>query len=231
MPPKGSKRSPSETDTDTSEMFKQILLELKQINSRIDNIEQKVTNIEDSLEFHTKEVDQLKAEVTEIKSNYPITQRKVEDLELQNLHKSVEIQGIPHESNENLNEIIVKMAEKKNLPIGTPNIDIAYRNKNNKSVYVKFLQTHVRQTFLGAFKGQENQISAKDLGYRSNSNLIYVNEQLSFETRRLFFLTRKFKIDHGYKYAWTVKQKVYLRKADNSPAIRIKVEDDLSSLK
>jgi hypothetical protein len=70
---------------------------------------------------------------------------------------------------------------------------------------------------------------AEDLGYKSNAK-IYVNELLSFDTRRLFYKARKFKTYHGFTFAWTINQKVYLREYLDSIAILINSEDDLSKL-
>ena len=93
------------------------------------------------------------------------------------------------------------------------------------------MQTHVRESFLSSFKGKDDAgaLVAKDSGYSSTAK-IYVNELLSFETRQLFFKARKYKTDHGYRFAWTINQKVYVKESLESKAILIKSEADLSRL-
>ena len=69
-------------------------------------------------------------------------------------------------------------------------------------------------------------MNSKELGFKFD-NQIYVNELLSFETRQLFYKTRKYKTEKGFKYAWTINQKVYIRVTQDSQAVLIKNEEDL----
>ena len=63
MPSKDNKsESTSEVETDKPSMFQQILSELKAINSKIDTIEQKVSEIEESLDYHVLKIDELKTD-------------------------------------------------------------------------------------------------------------------------------------------------------------------------
>lgn len=230
-PPKGKQRSGSDADTDsTSAMFQQILTELKSINKRIETVETKVNSIERSLEYHIEEVDELKAKVEVLETELPPTIIKVHDLELNTLRKSIEIQGIPHDSEEKLNDIVLKLATLKSISMDINNIDLAYRNKSKKSIVIRFMQSHKRDAFLSAFKGKHD-ITAASIGFRNCSFKVYVNELLSFETRNLFYKARKLKEELQYKFVWTVNQRVYLRKDQNSNAILIKNECELVALK
>lgn len=229
MPPK--KRITSDSDLDTSAMFQQILNELKLINSRIDNIEQKVTNIETSLDYHAQEVEELKADVNEIKSSFPTTVRKVEELEQLNLQKSVEVQGIPFNSGEDLHKIVMKLAEIKSISVELNNIDVCYRNRNKNKLIIRFLQQHKRDLFLAGYKKPGDDLTAKDLGYRDCKSKIFVNELLSYEIRNLFYKVRKFKEENNYKFAWTINQKIYIRKDQGTEAKRIKSEHDLELIR
>ena len=141
-----------------------------------------------------------------------------------NVDQSEILKGI----RENLYDVVKAIANSVQTPITNENIDLAYRNKK-KNIVAKFLQTHARDKIMNGFKAKSKTtpMLAKDLGFRSCSNRVYVNEFLLFDTRQLFFEVRKFQKRHNYKYSWTVNQKVYLRQAEGTPAIRV---IDMSSL-
>ena len=70
-----------------------------------------------------------------------------------------------------------------------------------------------------------------ELGFvGTGQDKIYVNEVLSAAQSKLFWQTRNFKATHKYKYVWTFRQKIYIRKTQDSDAININSEDDLNAL-
>lgn len=222
------RRGKSESaDNEDSTMLKEILEQLKIINTKISGIEERVVNIENSLQFHSDVVDELKSDVTHIKTVLPAVQEKVFEQEKLTLNRSIDIQGIPHHPDEDLNSIVAKLAKQRNIDINCNNIDCAYRNRTKKSIIVRFIQTHARDKLIQAFRGNDKQrMNSKELGFKFD-NQIYVNELLSFETRQLFYKTRKYKTEKGFKYAWTINQKVYIRVTQDSQAVLIKSEEDL----
>lgn len=225
------KKSSSEAENDSAECFKQILQELKQINGRLTNLEVTVNAIEQSMDSNANDILELQKDVQGLKSSIPATEEKVQQIELQNLHKSVEIQGIPHETSEVPIQIVLKMTKLKSLEITADHIDVAYRNKSKKSLVARFLQTHKRELFIATFKRSKdsNNIKATELGFKTTS-FINVNEFLSYETRQLLYTVRQFKVKHNYQYAWTRNQRVYLRKTSDSTTISIKTPSDLQAL-
>lgn len=227
MPPRKNK---SEAEDSTSATLDQILEQLKLINSRITTIEDKINNIEHSLDYHAKEVEDLKKDVSCMKMIMPEVQRKVHEQENIILNRSIEIMGIPYDSGEKLGDIVTAVAQKHQIHVDDRNIDLAYRNKSKKSIVVRFIHTHIRNSLLKSAKAnRETNLSAKDIGYKSTEK-IYLNELLGFECRKLFYLARNFKSKHNFKFAWTTNQNVYLRQKSDTKAILIKSESDLHDL-
>ena len=229
-PSKGT-RSNSESES-TAAVLKDVLAQLKTLTNRITKLEEKVIGIEEGITYNSKSVDELKSEFSIIKESLPVIKEKVEEQDLVLLNKSVDIQGIPHHPSESLIDIVVKIGEMRGTFITSNNIDLVYRNKSKKSVVVRFLQTHVRNSFVQSFQNSSTSpLKTKDIGFTKTDNYIYVNDLLSFHTRKLFFLARTFKKEHDYNFVWTRNQKVYLRKDQEPTALLIKCENDLKVLR
>lgn len=224
-------RKPSDTEEFAS-ILKEIRDELKSLNDRMSNIEDKVAGMEDSLSHHTDIVQELASEVTGIKSALPDLKTKDEHRDELILDKTVEIQGIPQNDNESLNNIITTIAEKRNCAVTADHIDLAYRNKSKKSIVVHFIQTHRRNDFLKCCKSKDasDRLTAKDLGFQRWTDRVFVSDYLSFENRQLFFPVREFKRSHDYKFAWSRGQQIYLKKTSESEAIRVKNLKELEQL-
>jgi hypothetical protein len=59
---------------------------------------------------------------------------------------------------------------------------------------------------------------------------IYIKESLTKEQSHLFYLARKFKKEHGYRFVWTRDGQIYLRKQEEQPVHEIRHEADLTNL-
>jgi len=212
-------------------LLQEILSSIKGLDKKIDKLENKVIDLENSMTYHAEVVDEVKVEVDAIKSILPRIEEKVNQQDTVMYNKAVEIQGIPHHPNEKIIDIVTCIASKIDVKLDAENIDVAYRNKTKKCIIVRFLQTHVKQNFVKSYKKTSpTHLKASDLGYQSTAS-IFINDHLSYATRALFFRARQFRKDHDYKYAWTSNQIIYLRKTESSEVIKIVSEADLGDLK
>lgn len=235
MPGNRSRNKSDATDEpEAQSVLKEILEQLKSMNGRMTKLEEKMNHIEESLSYHSQVVDELKLNVSTIQSTMKPLQQKVYENEQCLLNRSIEIQGVPYHSQENMIDIVLKIGSEIKGSVNEQNIDLAYRNKNKKGIVVRFMQTHVRNKFLSSYKHQlkdsSEHLTAKKLGYKSACDQIYVNEYLSFETRQLFHAAREFKKAKNYKFAWTRNQKVFVKKSEDSDAILIKSKHELKDL-
>lgn len=188
-----------------------------------------LTTIDDSIKMFDDRMKgvELKTDVDEIKAVIPALKESVERNEIQQANKRIKIEGVQFHPDENRARIVLKLVELIGSPSNKDNIDMTYRNKTKKNTIVKFLQTHIRDSILKMFKDKtrESKNTLQNIGYQTvTTGTIYVNEYLLFDTRNLFYKTKHHIKDNYYKYVCTVNQKVYIRKADDKPAIRIKWE-------
>ena len=74
-------------------------------------------------------------------------------------------------------------------------------------------------------------IDTSKMGLNNERKRIYINENLSYETKRLFNKANQLRKESGWRYIWTDFGVILARKADNSNVIKIRTEKDLVFLK
>ncbi len=164
----------------------------------------------------------MQAELISIKKQL----NKKEQHELVN---NVIIQGIPFKEGENMQNLIEKIGEKLDVPVGNNGLT-AYRlgrdPSKNCPIKVCFERAGVNEQMFKSKKRYE--LNTKDLGYMEN-NRIYLNHDLTKRNVKLFTMARAFKKDHDYKYLWMSDGTIFLRKDDRSKVIVVDSEMALES--
>ena len=235
---KARTRSASRTDTKnmspsdanngeiTAALLKEILSRLNSIeknvdsiNKRMDSIDGKIKSLEHSMQYHSNIVEELKTDVTNLKTTAECVQQLKEnnrDQEILSASKCIEIQGAPYHSAENILDIVAAVGRVTNIVITKDHIDYAYRNKR-KNIVVKFLQTHIRNAIILTAKQitKTTPLTAKDIRYSSSPNKLYVNENLLYKTGDLFLTVWEFQQltinSHGasIKKSMSVRRRTY----------------------
>lgn len=213
--------------------------EVTKTNKRLENLEQSQRSLEHSLEFlhnqttenvqKTKELESKVEELTLAMNSYKALENRLDAFDHADRARCLELNGIPYKKDEDLLaglEIILKHTNLPTIDI-TRDVDKIYRIRQTKRVVVKFLQSKKRDEFFNAYR--KNILDISKLGFKETDK-IFINEVLSFSQNKLFWQTRTFKQQHGYKFVWTFRQKIYLRKTADSDAILITNEDDLKTL-
>lgn len=187
----------------------------------------------------------LKEENKILTQENKLLKSKMSFLEQRMISNELEINGVPQSENENCQNIFETICEKIKCQIAKTDVievrRISPREANNKArkiaapSIVVTLSNHVTcQRVLEARKAdllKQNRdtpaepVSLKDIGFSKEGNF-YINERLTAEYRRLFWLARQTK-KIGYKYCWVKNGNIYIRKAENTPFIRITQEEDI----
>lgn len=247
MPPKGSKSSTSSANIEDDEKFKKldskldiIISQLGEFNVRITSVERKAAEFEKTFEYLSNEIGDLRAEIKELKQSKVNVEKKLDSFdslsgkvdasEHASRGKCIELNGIPYSRDENLPEGFKKIVKNLKLDYINPMLDIdnMYRIRQTSRVIIRFLHTSKRDKFFIDYR--KNIQNTSSLGFSDNAK-IYINEVLSRSQNELFWKTRNFKKEHNYRFIWTFKQKIYLRKTPDSDAIEISSEQDLDKLK
>ena len=219
------------TDTSVHEKLDLILKRLDSFDSRLTKLELEQAEMAKGLNFMSSEIQDLKNGLKTVNSD-KIAQLKeeIDELTHQKNRKIVIIDGIPHNTNEDLFKAVEAFSKKIDCEINPQtDIDNLYRIRQSNKIVVQFLQIYKRDKFLSSCKGVN--VIASDIGFRANQTKIYVNEMLTPKQAALFHNVRNFKKANGFKFAWTHNQRIFLRKAPDSDVILIRSIDDLDSLK
>ena len=244
MPPKSKSKtenSPSREDANLKSIDSKldlIISQLASLNKRIDTLESNQTELTKSVEFLSLKYEEIKDQALRLQNevdilnekigSYKSLENRIEAYEYLDRAKCIELNGIPHSENEDLFLGLDKLLQQSKITTINlaHDIDKIYRIRKTKRVIVKFITTTKRDSFFSAYR--KNIIDNSKLGFKDTSK-IYINEVLSSAQSQLYWQSRNFKKQHNYKYIWTFRQRIYLRKTAESDAIEICKESDLDA--
>lgn len=232
-------------------MFQAQEIEIKKINSNLNDIKTTNTNIETTISFLAAQNDELKKkiELLELKRNkdkeeITILEDKFENLQRECRKSNLEIKNVPKladESRDRLIDMIITLAKTTGYVLSSSEIKDIYRVKgkdktsSSPPIIVETSSPIVKTELLRSCKSynirHSHKLCAKHLGHKTREDTpIYVSEQLTSKGARLFFLARELTKSKSFKYCWTSYGRVYVRKNDNSPVITIRNEAQIQNL-
>lgn len=192
---------------------------------QLKSITEKMKTISSDNEVLKKENHFLKVEIWNLK-------RSVNTLEQDKLQSSVEISGVPETKNENLTTLMIDFGSKLNVPISEVDITSVFRipsmnRQAPRKIAANFANRSTKTAMLNAIKKQRN-FAAKDIHptFSKDESIIFINDRLTPENRRLFWLSRRLAAEYNIKFCGTSGGRILLRRVENGPTIRINDESD-----
>lgn len=186
------------------------------------------------------QVDKLEVEKKETLLHIESMENKIESLERTNRATCLEVRNIPTgsaETKRSLSDTIMSVGRALSVEIQTSDIKDVYRIKskdpNNKTIIVDLSSVLLKETILNKYRRnnrEHSRLSSEKLKIPGPSKPIFISENLSARSKKLFYLAREFAKAHSYKFCWTTNGKIFLRERENGPLIRIEKESDLTSL-
>ena len=153
----------------------------------------------------------------------------MDEIEQGTLKNSIEFVGIQETQNENVTAIVNKIAA--TCGINDLGHKTVYRKKSTKTKNTAIVVSLANGKIKEAIKDQikQNRTRAKDIGIRgaAGEKSIYANDLLTDKKRELLWKARKLVRDGLVKFAWTKGGRIYIRKRQGCPAIRVVSESDL----
>lgn len=197
--------------------------ENKETNKRI------LKNIEELKEENKK----LKVENAGLKIEVEKQSVKITYLERQSLETTINIPNVPKIQGEDVKEIFYNIAAKVGVKLTTSSIVKIYRKKdklNNKpgDIIVKSAVQATHELLLELVK--KKKLTFEDIGFKGNSSILYVNQELTPLNKSILFEAKKLQKTQLWKYVWEKKGYIYVRKTDGGPAIRINAKEELKGL-
>lgn len=228
--------------------MKQHDIKLGQISSTLRDIQKTNSGIEASMSYLSTQYEEIKSKVQKLEGekkkeqeNIQILEEKIEDLQRNARKASLELRiptGIKTENKEDLTKLFLNLAKITSTEIGKSDIRDIYRlkgNQKNSQIIIELSSVSLKMDLLKATKlynrkNKNNKLNATHLGYENDSSPIFLVEQLTTKANRLYFLARGLVKTKPYTFCWTANGKVFIRKDEKSPIIRITNEEQIQKL-
>jgi len=202
----------------------EILKQYKKQEEKIKKLEKNVKELEETV----KQKDHMIWELRE----------DLDELQQYSRNRNAEIVNIPEkngtETEENLLEVIEKIAEEGNIQFNRQDVDIIHRvpsKKKNRprNVVVQFKTRTARNKFL---ENKKHGVTVKKIVQGSqDTSRIFLNEHLTAATKHLLWRAKQEAKAKSYQAVWVRDGKIFLKKQlTDKASLRIRNERDLERL-
>jgi hypothetical protein len=187
-------------------------------------------------ERYLKLINDLVQENGALKKRIQELECQADDMEQYSRVNSVEIHGVPYNTNEDVLSVVKDVGKALSFDISDSMVDACHRlgRGNNTSttsppgIIVKFVRRMDKDELL-RLRRVKGTLSTRHMGLTMDQP-IYIGESLTKKRRMLFNAARKVRREKQYKYLWVRNGKIFLRKSDGEKVISINSDTDLSKL-
>ncbi|XP_013134687.1 PREDICTED: uncharacterized protein LOC106100397 [Papilio polytes] len=243
------KRDRSADHADFEDFKNTIMTVLKDLQTTISEIKEQNVKLQESVDFTAHKYDEILTKMKQIEEDRKVDKTyirsledKIDRLEQQNRACSIEIRNIPKkagETKQDLTDTLYDICKIIKLPpqdIIVKDIFRVNKKSNTPTVIAELNTVNQKESILKCMKkfnkgNSNNKLNSEQLKIHGPRVPIYISENLSPKTKRLYFLARDYAAQEKYKFCWTSYGKVYLRKEEGSPLKRVNADDDLTELK
>lgn len=241
----------SKQDTDMASVVSDVnakLARLMPLVEKVDSllaIRETVSNIEASVELmsakydellektnkHGEKIERLSSRLEKVEASTGSRdteirdiRRSVNELEQYSRLQNLEVHGLRQTEGENLFDEVNKIAKSLCLAeLSKKDVEGLHRLPSRQdrvpTVLVRFSTRFTRDEWL-----------SKRAALREAKSNIYFQENMTAQTRRLFWLMKSKADEKHYQYAWHKQGKLFVRRRNGEPVIRINNEEDLSKI-
>uniref|UniRef100_T1HZX8 Uncharacterized protein n=1 Tax=Rhodnius prolixus TaxID=13249 RepID=T1HZX8_RHOPR len=161
-------------------------------------------------------------------------QRSIIEFSQQSYQNILKIDNIPELPNEDLFSIFETLSKEIDIDFDRDVIDSIYRGRTGRNpshppIFVKFMKTSIKISFLIKCKLNKKKLSLKIFGLDATS-LIYVNEYLSPPSFKVFKEAKVLLKEGKLSRLWTRNGKVMVKLAENPTPIHVRSSEDLLDL-
>lgn len=222
---------------------------LNSLQQTTDEIRKQNDAIYISMEYLLQENAELKEKVQKMENEQKEStayirtlEGRIEGMERQGRCSSIEIRNVPvstTESKEDLLKIILSITTALKVDASASDVCDVYRINtkiptqkpiicNLNSVLIKERILKSLKNFNKAHRG--NRFSTEHIHIKGAAQPVFVSENLTPKSRRLFFLARDLANSNDYSYCWVTHGRIFLRKREGEKLIRVDSELDLAKL-
>jgi hypothetical protein len=200
------------------------------LSDKFVNVYKKIESLDIELKDVKSENKRLKSEVLRLSGVVDQQKSELNDIEQYLRRDCVEILGLPHEKDENLNDLVLRLGSLMNVELHEDDISITHRlpvsrNENQRvtrssantfpKVIVKFTRRSTKEKFYHGRLRLKDKLT-RDLGLsRISENKLFISESLSPRNKQLFKDCLKFKRENYFRYIWSYNGR-FDRKVDST---------------
>lgn len=204
-------------------------------SDKISDFEDKLNRINEWM----RATDRILRQNADIKASVSSLDSRLSELEQSARSRNIEIQGIPEKSNENLIEVVKKIAEYIDIDVNQNEIEHVHRIKPKqsdktkiKSIIVEFRSRKIKEDFLAKSKQRRmrGDKGSSKMNIPGLSECFFVNEHLTLANKILYKEARSVAKTKLFKYVWVKNGMIFLRQDDSSRIIHVKSLNTLGDL-
>ncbi|KAM7296707.1 uncharacterized protein ISCGN_021864 [Ixodes scapularis] len=213
--------------------FAELKVTVEELKSSVEFTSRQYDELLAELTTNKRETKDLRTEVTELKNTISEhaahigrLQLDLNEAEQYNRLPNLEVHGIPESVGEDLQQYVCDLAAKLEIAsFQTLHVLAVHRLPGKKDkiapVSVRFSSAAVRETWMRARGRLRALAQSKDLPE------LYFNENLTQINRNLFWKARTRGKEKNFKFVWVRNGKIFAKRQEQAPSVRIGCEFDL----
>lgn len=246
---RNTKRKRTECDDETLVTFmheiKQMMSDFQsQQNAKYEKLFTVVEDFRAAVDFLTQKNELLQTQLKKLESEKSENLQYIGSLEtkVDNFERSarstcLEIRNLPvtlPETKSSLVDSVIQIGKTLSVPMSANEVKDIFRintkDPANKTIIVDFTSVLLKEKFVSKFrKGikENNRLTTEKLRISGPVKPIFISENLTPKLKKLFFLAREYAKANFYKFCWVSNGKIFLRKKEGGPVLRVNCESDL----
>jgi len=198
----------------------------------IEKLAKENKDLNTQVEHLTKSLTECKLELKTTATQVEALEDKDDELEMYSRKHNLEIHGVPEDNDDDLDKVVMKLANILGVEANEDDIDIVHRlpsrYKGPRPIIVKFRSHKVKSQIYMARRNLRGITSFESS--LNGAKAVYINENLTSTRRKLFAEIRKrAKLNNWYN-CWTTDGKIFVRRVKGERAIKINKQSDMEYL-
>ncbi|CAN7938231.1 unnamed protein product [Ixodes hexagonus] len=212
----------NEEFTKLSRAVQELNVAMKTMQERDATREAEVNSLKATVQAQSEQLQTQAEQLQELRQSQ-------NDLEQYSRRTNLEIQGLPYHRNENLRDELTQLASVLEVPnVSSADVVAVHRlpckPETVPTVLVQFTSVATKENWSNA-RGRLQRLHR--LGKLPK---LFFNDNLSKLNRELFWRARTTARERGYEFAWAKGGKIYVKKAENAPLIRVNRVTDIDKI-
>jgi len=214
----------------TSESFRNLIDSVNFMSDKFDTFGSQIQELVKSVNTMRKEDRILKEQNNNLRNDLNFLQTRMNNLEQKALDNLVEIIGVPEINNENCKKTVEKIATSLKLEIEVVNAFRVHSKLNTRPSKIVAELTMKQNKRKMIDLSRKIKLTGSNVDAEWKNNAIYINDNLTQFNRNLFFKTKTFARESGYRYVWFKDTKLFIKINDNSKTFLVDSELSLTKL-